>query len=82
MDAKMKVERAAAGAAIRWCFKICESRRRQNKSAVESDGFCTEIYRKYVCGENHSTSIRTMLQNPDNKWYSMSTADWTSWIRR
>ena len=59
MDAKMKVERAAAGAAIdgvlkcdRWCFKICESRRRQNKSAVESDGFCTEIYRKYVCGEN------------------------------
>ena len=38
MDAKMKVERAAAGAAIDGVLKY--------------DGFCTEIYRKYVCGEN------------------------------
>lgn len=52
MDAKMKVERAAAGAAIDGVLKYVNHGDEQNKSAVESDGFCTEIYRKYVCGEN------------------------------
>ena len=52
MDAKMKVERAAAGAAIDGVLKYVNHGDDRTKSAVESDGFCTEIYRKYVCGEN------------------------------
>ena len=67
MDAKMKVERAAAGAAIDGVLKYVNHGDDRTKALLNLTDF-VQKFTGNMFAEKTFDNIRTMLQNPDNKW--------------
>ena len=67
MDAKMKVERAAAGAAIDGVLKYVNHGDDRTKALLNLTDF-VQKFTGNMFEEKTFDNIRTMLQNPDNKW--------------
>ena len=67
MDAKMKVERAAAGAAIDGVLKYVNHGDDRTKALLNLTDF-VQKFTGNIFAEKTFDNIRTMLQNPDNKW--------------
>ena len=67
MDGKMKVERAAAGAAIDGVLKYVNHGDDRTKALLNLTDF-VQKFTGNMFAEKTFDNIRTMLQNPDNKW--------------
>ena len=81
MDAKMKVERAAAGAAIDGVLKYVNHGDDRTKALLNLTDF-VQKFTGNMFAEKTSTISAPCCRIRTTNGYSMSTADWTSWIRR
>ena len=94
MDAKMKVERAAAGAAIDGVLKYVNHGDDRTKALLNLTDF-VQKFTGNMFAEKTFDNIRTMLKKEGmdavalteeaNRFYAAgfpSAADWMSWIRR